>query len=116
MRVIVSSTTDEFTSWLAHAAVNALGPRWSARSLARHTKLSPNTVSAVVHGKRVPTERVVGELAPVLGVSEEEFKRQAGITPLLDLDLSKSPPPLTENERITFISALEQALAKLRSQ
>lgn len=109
MRVVLLSTKDEFTTWLAHIIVDRFGLRWSARNIAKHCNLSANTVTAAISGKRMPSERVVRELAPVLRISENEFRKRAGIIPLMDLDISK-PSPITEYERNTYTTTLQKAL------
>lgn len=116
MLVRIVASPQEFHEWLQERLFRAVGLKPSARKIAESSGLSPNTVSAVLSGVKIPTEHSCQQLAPILRVTVDEMKVRAGLTPLLEFDAARpSPPGLSEDERQSVISALEATLEFVKS-
>lgn len=116
MRVLIYASRESYKAWLDERVFRSIGLRRSYREVARLSGLSAGTVKAILDATRLPTRYVVAALAPVLRVEPEELERRAGLSPLVEIDtVHPTSLHLSENERNTFISALERALSILGS-
>jgi transcriptional regulator with XRE-family HTH domain len=111
VRIQVTATKGDFLCWLSDRIYEKYGLRPSVGQLASDTGLSEQTVSDLYRRRRLPTEKTLMRLAPVLGIDCKTMMRLAGNAPVLDVDtehLGKNP--LSPEERRIVINLLETIL------
>jgi len=107
---------DRFVTWLEHRIFEKYGRRASDRAVCRDAGIPVNMLHKIIRGGQKPSDGVAKALANLLGVPSSEFRRRAGLDPMLEANEEDIVSKLTPQEIEEYLETMNTVVKALQNQ